>query len=153
MRDDQNPQPIDLALLERTARVVATRRRVEDGYRRVMEMWRGAGFTEGQVMRALDALSVDIPAEYDELRGAQKILETLKAPVQLELIKMAETRITSDQGVLDLAHDAGFYARFQGLERRPIIEGRRLSDEAERAAWFAGYDEAAALLRCDAEDQ
>lgn len=148
MCEDENAPVIDLQLLERTARVLATRRRLEDGYRRLMKHWSDAGFTEGAVMRAIEALEADLPGEFEDMKGAQRILQTLKAPVQLELLKMAETRVPETvSNVHEIAFDAGFFARFEGRDRRPVIEGRRLTDQDERASWFAGYDEADGLLR------
>lgn len=147
MRDDANAPEISLPLLERTARVLAMRRRVEDGYRRVMRMWADAGFTEGAVMRAIEALQADTSQDFEELKGAQALLQALRAPVQLELIKLHEARIPDTAAnAHELAFDAGFYARFEGGARDPVIDGLRLTDQGERASWKQGFDEADALL-------
>lgn len=125
-----------VAALSGLAKVRAMVKRAEDASARIYHELDQQGFGRRAVDHALDLVNTNAQTGHAELLQAQRILELMRAPVQLELVSRIEAPVSHEQHLLAIT-DAGFNARFEGSSRI-----YRASSEEERAAWMRGYDEA-----------
>ena len=126
--------------LAELARMRAVRDRAAAACDRAYANLEGQGFSRRAVDRALDLLDVGADDHKQELEQARVILDAMRSPVQIEMVSLYETPISEDRHLLDV-QDAGYWAAFQGMGRT-----YRGASEAERRAWFKGYDMGRASL-------
>lgn len=99
-----------------------------------------AGYSRASVERAIAIANVDSKESFSELQGAQRLLEMIHAPVQIETLSVHETATGREQALRDL-YDQGFWARLQGAARTC-----QAADEEERSSFMRGYDTADSVL-------
>jgi len=140
---DSQAQADLIGALRELSQVRRAIQRAEAMRQRAQDRLDGLGFPRRAVERALDLLDCDPKASHDEMRAAQKLLASMRAPVQLEFVGMHESDLHG-AAAIDAIEDEGFWAAMCGSSR---TYQARSADE--RAAWMRGFDAAAELMSHD----
>lgn len=122
--------------LAELAKLKAARDRAGNACDRILDILDAQGFGRRAVEKALDLIDSDAKGSYDELLQVQSLLQSLRAPVQIELPSLYETPV-ADEDILTALRDEGYWSRVCGSERI-----YKANNEAQRQAWMEGWDEA-----------
>lgn len=137
---DREAQSDLMEALRELSRVRRAMQRAETMRQNAHERLDRLGFPRRAVERALDLLDSDAQGSHDEMRSAQRLLASMRAPVQLEFVGLHDSDLHGATAI-EAIEDEGFWAAMCGASRTYQARNRE-----DRDAWMRGYDAATGLL-------